>query len=124
MKFQLTIYGLIFLLGILIGGGVVWYIVNDFVNKAKIEAEQKFNDLLDQEKSKYSTKLLNLESSKEELELLVNSTQNEIDSLNFAISTRTKELNRLKKDYNDKVSKINGISHNELTTFFSNRYGY
>ena len=106
MKFQLTIYGLIFLLGILIGGGVVWYIVNDFVNKAKIEAEQKFNDLLDQEKSKYSTKLLNLESSKEELELLVNLTQNEIDSLNFAISTRTKELNRLKKDYNDKVSKL------------------
>ena len=124
MKFQLTIYGLIFLLGMLIGGGIIWFIVNDFVNKAKIEAEQKFNDLLDQEKSKYSTKLLNLESSKEELELLVNSTQNEIDSLNFAISTRTKELNRLKKDYNDKVSKINCMSHNELTTFFSNRYGY
>ena len=124
MKLRLTIYGLIFFMGILIGGGVVWYIVNDFVNKAKLEAEQKFNDLLNQEKSKYTNEITDLQDSKEQLELLVNSTQNKVDSLNTTISRRNKELDRLKKDYNDKISKIDGMSHNELTTFFSNRYKY
>jgi len=124
MESKLVIYGVVLLLGTVIGASATWYVASDFINKAEIKAEQKFNTLLEQEKSKYSIKIMDLESTQEELKLLASSTQNEIDSLNSAISTRTKELNRLKKDYNDKVSKINGMSHNELTTFFSNRYGY
>jgi len=124
MKMQLTIYGLIFLLGITIGGGALWYIMDDIVDKAKLEAEQKFNDLLNQEKSKFTVKINDLQNSKEQLELLVSVTQNNIDSLNTAISKRNKELDKIKKDYNDKMSEIDGMSHNELTTFFSNRYRY
>ena len=124
MKMQLTIYGLIFLLGIIIGGGVLWYVMDDIVDKAELKAEQKFNDLLNQEKSKFTTEITNLQNSKEQLELLTNSIQNKVDSLNITISKRNKELDKIKKDYNDKVSKIDGMSHNELTTFFSNRYRY
>lgn len=124
MKVQLTIYGLIFLLGIIIGGGVLWYIMDDIVDKAKLEAEQKFDNLLNQEKSKFTVEINNLQNSKEQLELLVNVTQNSIDSLNTAIFKRNKELDKIKKDYNDKMSEIDGMSHNELTTFFSNRYRY
>ena len=124
MKGHLTIYSLIFLLGITIGGGILWYIMDDIVDKAKLEAEQKFDDLLNQEKSKFTTEIINLQNSKDQLKLLVNLTQNKIDSLNTTIFKRNKELDKIKKDYNDKVSKINGMSHNELTTFFSNRYRY
>jgi len=124
MKGHLTIYSLIFLLGITIGGGILWYIMDDIVDKAKLEAEQKFDDLLNQEKSKFTTEIINLQNSKDQLKLLVNLTQNKIDSLNTTIFKRNKELDKIKKDYNDKVSKIDGMSHNELTTFFSNRYRY
>jgi len=124
MKTQLTIYGLIFILGIVIGSGLIWYIMDDIVDKAKLEAEQKFNDLLNQEKSKFTIEIDSLQNSKEQLELLVNTTQNKVDSLNITISNRNKELDKIKQDYNDKISKIDGMSHNELTTFFSNRYKY
>jgi len=124
MKQQLIIYGLILVLGVVIGGGVVWYLVDEYAQEAEIRAEEKFNDLLEQEKSKYTVELTNLQTAKEELEELVITTQTQVDSLNTSISNRTKELNRLRKKYNDKVSEINGMSYNELTTFFSNRYGY
>ena len=124
MKQYFITYGLIFLLGIIIGGSITWYIVDDFIDRAKLEAEQKFNDLLFQEKSKYLTEFSNLKSSKEKLKNLTNLTQSKIDSLTTTINNRTRELDKLKKDYNDKVSKIDDMSHNELTTFFSNRYGY
>jgi len=124
MKAQLTIYGLIFILGIVIGSGLIWYIMDDIVDEAKLEAEQKFNDLLNQEKSKFTIEIDSLQNSKEQLELLVNTTQNKVDSLNITISNRNKELDKIKQDYNDKISKIDGMSHNELTTFFSNRYKY
>ncbi len=124
MKEQLIIYGLVLALGVVIGGGVVWYLVDEYAQEAEIRAEEKFNDLLEQEKSKYTVELANLQTAKERLEELVITTQTQVDSLNTSISNRTKELNRLRKKYNDKVSEINGMSYNELTTFFSNRYGY
>ena len=41
------------LIGLVIGSSITWYLTSDFVNKAVVEAELKFNELLETEKSKH-----------------------------------------------------------------------
>jgi uncharacterized protein (UPF0333 family) len=110
-------------MGLFIGGGVTWYLTYDFVNNAVIEAELKFNELLETEKSKYQNDLTQVTKIKENLEYNLVSAELVIDSLNTTIDTRSKELNKLKKEYDQQISSINGMSHNELTDFFATRYG-
>lgn len=110
------------IIGLVIGSGITWYLTNDFVGNAVIEAELKFNELLEVEKSKYQNELNQVARLQENLEYNLASAELAIDSLNTTISTRNKELNRIKKKYNDQMSSINGMSHNELTEFFAKRY--
>lgn len=110
-------------MGLFIGGGVTWYLTYDFVNNAVIEAELKFNELLETEKSKYQNDLTQVTKIKENLEYNLVSAELVIDSLNTTIDTRSKELNKLKKEHDQQISSINGMSHNELTDFFATRYG-
>ena len=110
-------------MGLFIGGGVTWYLTYDFVNNAVIEAELRFNELLETEKSKYQNDLTQVTKIKENLEYNLASAELVIDSLNTTINTRSKELNKLKKEYDQQISSINGMSHNELTDFFATRYG-
>ena len=117
----LVIVGLV--LGLLVGGGITWYLVQDFANNAVVEAELHFNDLLETEKGKFNEELASLENTKEGLELTLTTTQGKVDSLNTTIKNRGKELKKIKRKYNEKISSIDGMSHNELTEFFANRYG-
>jgi peptidoglycan hydrolase CwlO-like protein len=110
-------------LGLLIGGGITWYLVQDFANNAVVEAELRFNDLLETEKSKFNEELTSLGNTKEDLESTLTATQGKVDSLNTTIENRGKELKRIKRKYNEKISSIDGMSHNELTEFFAKRYG-
>lgn len=110
------------LIGLAIGSSITWYLTSDFVGNAVVEAELKFNELLEAEKSKYQNEIDNITRIQENLEYNLASAEIAIDSLNTTISTRSQELNRIKKKYNDQISSINGMSHNELTEFFAKRY--
>jgi peptidoglycan hydrolase CwlO-like protein len=117
----LVIVGLV--LGLLVGGGITWYLVQDFANNAVVEAELYFNDLLETEKGKFNEELASFENTKEDLESTLIATQGKVDSLNTTIENRGKELKKIKRKYNEKISSIDGMSHNELTEFFAKRYG-
>ncbi len=124
MKNNVASIGLGIVIGLVVGIGLTWYLTNDFVDQAVIKAELKFNELLEQEKSKYSTQISSLERTKENLEYTLVSTEMVIDSLNTTINTRSKELNKIKRKYYEELSNIDGMSHNELTDFFAKRYKY
>ena len=124
MKNNVISIGLGITIGLVVGVGSTWYLTNDFINQATIEAEFKFNELLEQEKSKYSTQISSLEKTKENLEYTLTFTKITIDSLNTTINTRSKELNKIKRKYYEELSNIDGMSHNELTDFFAKRYKY
>lgn len=123
MKGNIAAVGIGLLTGLFIGILVTWYITNDFVNNATIEAELKFNELLKIEKSKYQSELNQVTRIQENLEYNLASAELAIDSLNTTISTRNKELNKIRKQYAEQMSDIDGMSHNELTDFFAKRYG-
>jgi len=117
-----TLLGISLLIGMVIGGLGVWGLYRDQVRKAEEKAEERFYELLNETKFKYETQITTLQNLKSNLETTVSSTNLAVDSLNKAISTRNWELNRLKKEYNEKVSTIDGMSNNGLTTFFTDRY--
>lgn len=111
------------LIGLVIGSSITWYLTSDFVNNAVVEAELKFNELLEAEKSKYQNELGQVTRIQENLEYNLASAELAIDSLNTTISTRSKELDKIRKKYAEQMSDIDGMSHNELTDFFAKRYG-
>ena len=82
-----------------------------------------FTELLKTEKSKYQGKLDRITFVKDNLEHTLTSTEVVIDSLNTTIDNRSKELNRIKRKYAQQLSNIDGMSHNELTNFFTEIYG-
>jgi predicted nucleic acid-binding Zn-ribbon protein len=123
MKNNVVSIGLGIIIGVVIGVGLTWYMTNDLATQAVIEAELKFNELLEAEKSKYQNELGALTELKENLEFTLTSTEVTIDSLNTTISTRSKELDKIRKKYAEQMSDIDGMSHNELTNFFAKRYG-
>ena len=100
------------LIGIVIGSSITWYLTSDFVGNAVVEAELKFNELLEAEKSKYQNELGVLTELKENLESTLISTEIIVDSLNTTISTRSKELDKIRKKYAEQMSDIDGMSPN------------
>ena len=55
------------LIGLAIGSSITWYLTSDFVTNAAIEAELKFNELLEAEKSKYQNEIDNITRIQENL---------------------------------------------------------
>jgi len=123
MKNNVISIGLGIIMGLVAGVGLTWYITKDLTTQAVIDAEIKFNELLEIEKSKYQGKLDRITFVKDNLEYTLTSTEMVIDSLNTTINNRSKELNRIKRKYAQQLSNIDGMSHNELTNFFTERYG-
>ena len=111
------------LMGIVIGSSITWYLTSDFVGNAVVEAELKFNELLETERAKHNKKVGKLEDIKGKLEQILIASDTKIDSLSTTISTRNQELNQIKKELNEQISSIDGMSHNELADFFAKRYG-
>ncbi len=122
MKNSVVFVGLGAIIGLVAGIGLTWYMTSDLVTQATAEAEIRFNELLESEKTKFSKEIGTLTELKENLEYTLTSTENVVDSLNTTISIRSKELNQIKKKYAKQISSIDSMSHNELTNFFSNRY--
>jgi len=117
-----SLFGLV--LGLIIGGFTVWSVTNDFVEKAVVKAEKQFDKLLEEEKKKYDGKIEDITTLKNGLEETLTETRLVVDSLNFTIHSRNKQLDRLKRKYYEQISYIDDMSHNELSDFFANRYGY
>jgi len=124
MKNSVVSVGLGVIMGLVAGIGLTWYMTSDLVTQATTEAELRFNQLLEEEKAKFSEEIGAITELKENLEYTLISTETIVDSLNTTISTRSKELNQIKKKYAEQISSIDGMSHNELTNFFSNRYNH
>ena len=122
MKNNVISIGLGIITGLVIGIGLTWYVTNDFTTQAVIDAELRFNQLLEEEKAKYEDKLGKVTQIQENLEHNLASAEIAIDSLNTTINTRSKQLNQIKRKYAKKLSDIDGMSHNELTDFFTKRY--
>jgi len=123
MKNNVVSVGLGIIIGLIIGIGLTWYITNDFTTQAVIDAELRFNQLLEEEKAKYKDELGKVTQIQENLEHNLASAEIAIDSLNTTINTRSKQLNQIKRKYAKKLSDIDSMSHNELTDFFTKRYG-
>lgn len=123
MNGKILTIGIGLLIGLVVGSSITWYLTSDFVNKAVIEAELKFNELLETEKSKYQNELGQVTRIQKNLEYNLASAELAIDSLNTTISTRSEELDKIRKKYVKQMSDIDGMSHNELTDFFAKRYG-
>mgnify|MGYP000899199668 FL=1 len=122
MKNNVISIGLGIITGLVIGIGLTWYITNDFTTQAVIDAELRFNQLLEEEKAKYEDELGKVTQIQENLEHNLASAEIAIDSLNITIDTRSKQLNQIKRKYVKKLSDIDSMSHNELTDFFTKRY--
>tara|TARA_Y100000385_G_scaffold248550_1_gene269345 strand:+ start:1001 stop:1375 length:375 start_codon:yes stop_codon:yes gene_type:complete len=122
MKNNVVSVGLGIIIGLIIGIGLTWYITNDFTTQAVIDAELRFNQLLEEEKAKYKDELGKVTQIQENLEHNLASAEIAIDSLNTTINTRSKQLNQIKRKYAKKLSDIDSMSHNELTDFFTKRY--
>lgn len=122
MKNNVISIGLGIIIGLVIGIGLTWYITNDFTTQAVIDAELRFNQLLEEEKAKYKDELGKVTQIQENLEYNLASAEIAIDSLNTTINTRSKQLNQIKRKYAKKLSDIDSMSHNELTDFFTKRY--
>lgn len=122
MKNNVVSVGLGIIIGLIIGIGLTWYITNDFTTQAVIDAELRFNQLLEEEKAKYKDELGKVTQIQKNLEHNLASAEIAIDSLNTTINTRSKQLNQIKRKYAKKLSDIDSMSHNELTDFFTKRY--
>ncbi len=122
MKNNVVSIGLGIIIGLVVGVGLTWYMTSDLVTQATAEAEIRFNELLETEKAKHQGKLDKIAQIQENLEHNLTSTETVIDSLNTTILTRSKELNKIKRKYAQQISSIDGMSHNELTDFFTERY--
>ena len=114
--------GLGIIIGLVVGVGLTWYMTSDLITQATTEAEIRFNELLEIEKAKHEGELDKIAKIQENLEYNLTSTEMVVDSLNTTILTRSKELNKIKRKYAQQISSIDGMSHNELTDFFTKRY--
>jgi chromosome segregation ATPase len=120
---RLISLGIGLLIGGILGGVAVWSMTKNFVDRAVTAAEERFEGLLQDEKDKLQDKVDDATRLKERLEATLAETESKVDSLNTTIENRNKELIKIKRNYDKKVSSIDNMSHNELSDFFAKRYG-
>ena len=120
---RLISIGIGLLIGGILGGVAVWSMTKNFVDKAVMAAEERFDSLLEEEKERLQDKVDDATRLKERLEATLIETEFKVDSLNTTIENRNKELIKIKRNYDKKVSSIDNMSHNELSDFFAKRYG-
>ena len=119
---RLISLGVGLLIGLILGGVAVWSVTRNFVDKAVMASEERFQSLLDEEKSKLQENVEDANRLKDRLEETLLVTESKVDSLNTTIQNRNKQINKLKKDYDKTLNGIDNMSHNELSDFFAKRY--
>ena len=119
---RLISLGIGILIGGILGGVAVWSLTKNFVDRAVVAAEERFDSLLEEEKEKLQDKVDDANKLKDRLEVTLNETESKVDSLNTTIQNRNKQLVDLKKDYDKTIDNISIMSHNELSDFFAKRY--
>ena len=119
---RLISLGIGILIGGILGGVAVWSMTKNFVDRAVMAAEERFDSLLEEEKDKLQDKVDDATKLKERLEVTLVETESKVDSLNTTIQNRNKQINKLKKDYDKTLNGIDNMSHNELSDFFAKRY--
>ena len=87
---RLISLGIGLLIGSILGGVAVWSMTKNFVDKAVMAAEERFDSLLEEEKEKLQGKVDDANKLKERLEVTLNETESKVDSLNTTIQNRNK----------------------------------
>ena len=94
---RLISLGVGLLIGGILGGVAVWSMTKNFVDKAVMAAEERFDSLLEEEKDKLQDKVDDATKLKERLEVTLVETESKVDSLNTTIQNRNKQIDKLKK---------------------------
>jgi len=78
--------------------------------------------IIEENNKQYQDKLDSLVLFKDSLEKEINLSNYKTDSLNLVIYNRNKELNKLRKKYDETINVINSMSNDELAKFLTDRY--
>jgi cell division protein FtsB len=78
--------------------------------------------LVDENNKKYQNELDSLNLLRDSLEKEIIVAEFKSDSLRNSISARNKELNKLRKQYNETIATIDSMSNDKLVEFLTNRY--
>jgi len=94
------------------------YMYIDLIHKDCIDCSV----LVDENNRKYQNELDSLQLVRDSLNQEVTIANSKTDSLKVSITIRNRELNKLRKKYNETVANIDSMSNDELSEFFANRY--
>ena len=78
--------------------------------------------LIKENNQKYQNELNSLHLLTDSLNQEVITANSKTDSLRTSISIRNRELNKLRKKYNETVATIDSMSNDELAKFLTDRY--
>ncbi len=78
--------------------------------------------LIKENNQKYQNELNSLHLLTDSLNQEIITANSKTDSLKVSIAIRNRELNKLRKKYNETVANIDSMSNDELSEFFANRY--
>jgi predicted nucleic acid-binding Zn-ribbon protein len=81
-----------------------------------------YSVLVDENNKKYQNELDSLNLLRDSLEKEIIVAEFKSDSLRNSISARNKELNKLRKQYNETIAAIDSMSNDKLVEFLTNRY--
>jgi len=79
-------------------------------------------EVIEANNKKYQNELDSLQLVRDSLNQEVTIANSKTDSLKVSIAIRNRELNKLRKKYNETVANIDSMSNDELSEFFANRY--
>ena len=94
------------------------YVFIDLTRPKCIDCET----LIKENNQKYQNELNSLYLLTDSLNQEVTIANSKTDSLRVSISIRNRELNKLRKKYNETVATIDSMSNDELAKFLTDRY--
>lgn len=82
------------------------------------EYEDKYRKAVEQ----YTKKIDSLKAFNESLDSVVDSLENNLNVADSLISVQDKEIDQLNEDLDEEINNVDLLGHDELTSFFTNRY--
>lgn len=104
------------IIGLLIGLFILYWVIYITTPKKQMSGVDKYKiELID-------NKIDEINKSQRKLDSTINLLNKELVSLNKTISTIKKEKIIVKKVYDEKINRVDGLNDVQLDSFFTNRY--